>query len=156
LMISLIFYNCRNEPFVITKKIRDNRAVYVVEHNDGEQFEFALQSNGKLDYVSNKIYYDKIQTIYFHGNGLMESKIMKDTLHRTNGRAYYFYDISGNLSGDYNYVNNVKYGNAVTYYDSTAIQKKSMLFNEEGLVYWYQEYDRKGKVIKEEGHVSEN
>ena len=120
--------------------------------NDSILVDVGVKDNGELMYVY-KPAADHDQLLLFDTiTGVLTSKIKKNTATRkTEGRAYYFYRKSGNLSGDFNFVDGIKTGSAVSYHDSTDRIESVMLYNEQGQLYYRKTFDEQGKHIKTEG-----
>ena len=114
-------------------------------------FKIGVLNEGKLDYYVSLTESNKKQVFKFFPNGFLQSLIQLNSEDQINGRAYYFSDKSGYLISDYSYVDGVKWGNAVSYYDSTALLRETMLYNQNGELYYKETYSRDGKLINKEG-----
>ena len=76
-------------------------------------------SGALVGIVNSTPEYDQLLLFSENTGGLMAKYKKDQTTLMTTGRAYYFYEKSGNLSGDFNYVNGIKSGSAISYHDST-------------------------------------
>lgn len=123
---------------------------YKIKVGPNHIIKVGVKENGNLNYFVN---FPKSheQIISFHDNGIIKSKIKVDRENKTQDRAYYFYENSGNLSSSYNYVNDVKVGSAISYHDSSDHIKEIMLYNDFGELYSRKTYDWQGNLIKTEG-----
>ena len=151
----LLFYNCNhnNDDCSLIKKIDKNgQEYYLLKRKDSTLLQIGLNKEGGLDCVVN-FPKDYAQQIYYHKNGVIQSKL-KDHKHKkaTFGRALYFNPESGNLSGDFNYVDGVISGPAVTLFDSIGFINTIMLYNENGELYYIETYDEYGNLLKVEGN----
>lgn len=150
-----IILGCQNNKHVKIVEIQriDTLKTFNLFYDKNKPIEIAFNKNGSINYIQNQVGENRWQYIGYYENGNILSKIISDSLGKIHGRAYYFYERSGNLDSDYNFVNGVKNGNAVSYFDSTSILKSSMLYNDVGKMYWRQSSDKNQKIIKEEGKV---
>jgi hypothetical protein len=151
----LLIFSCKNEKrglnleHILTSNY--NNDYYLLKSSNGQKLVIAIDSLGFIrniltDSTAN------YQLISFT-NSLIIQSILKIENNKVNGRAYYFDEKSGNLIANYNYTNDVRTGNAVTYFDSTAIVKETMLYNDYGEMYWRETYDIWRNVVKTEGSL---
>ncbi len=151
LLISLYLSGTKRNGLVHQKlELANGSSYFNIMLGDFQPFRIGLHQDGTLDYVSNYIENTE-QIIYFYRSGVVQSKLKRDNDDRVQGRAYYFYDKSGNLSSDYNYVDDLKFGSAVAYHDSSDHIKQIMLYNENGELYYRKTFDWQGNLLSEEG-----
>lgn len=92
------------------------------------------------------------QSFSFYENGTIMSKVKLNNNYNLNGRAYYFYEFSGDLEGVFEFNNGIKVNEAVTFHDSaSAFIKTISYYNEEQQVYCRKHYNRLGQIIRTEG-----
>ena len=153
LVACIFFYGCiTDKPEIKFKKEEfNNSIIYHIVKDDSTILDICFLPSGELSYVSNfpKGYEQLVS--YYNNSGAIQSKLKMDTLGRIFGRAYYFHDKSGNLSSDYNYIDDIKVGSAVSYHDSTERVKAIMLYNEKGELFYKKSFDKYGNHIKTEG-----
>ena len=143
----------KEKTYKLKKKEFNNGDLYQLIDSDSDSIilDIGFFKDGDLNFVSN-VPYGFEQVIYYHKKtGVIQSKLKIDSLDRISGRAYYFHDINGNLSSDYNFIDGVKIGSAVSYHDSTERVKAIMLYNEKGELFYKKSFDKYGNHIKTEG-----
>lgn len=152
ILVSGCIENKEENLHLETYEIEKGSQIFQVKKNGNAILNIKINKSGELDYISNitKLGYE--QLIYFHeSDGAIKSKIKLDTSDNTIGRAYYFYKNSGDLSSDYNYIDGVKVGSAVSYHESSDHVKEVMLYNKEGNLLHRKTFDWEGNLVKEEG-----
>lgn len=154
LLFCFFIVNCnkRKTEISIKKQPIENGFIYHFFKGDSLLLDVGVSKSGNLKYLAN-FPEDHDQVIVFQErSGIIQSKLKKDkSTMKTNGRAYYFFEESGNLSSDYNYVNGVKSGSAVSYHDSTDRIKEVMLYNDIGELYYRKTFDKNGELLQVEG-----
>lgn len=151
----IIVNSCTNDQPLLDIKlegIKGGWSLYRLSTQSGKDIGIWVDSTGLITslWVGKP---GRIQKISLNDStGLVQALLTYNSSNMIDGRAYYFYKKSGNLEADFNYVNGVKTGNAVEYHDSTALLKNTMLYNEEGQLYFRIRYDRDGNIISKEGH----
>lgn len=153
--VSLLIFNwgCRQKnenTLSFEKEIFDDSILYHIKDKGSNVLKISILKSGELNYISN--YPDSFQQVIgFHPeSGIVQSKINLDSSNKIFGRAYYFYDSSGNLSGKYNFENDIKVGPAFKYHDSTGQIKSILHYNDYGELIFRKTYDINGKNIKTE------
>jgi antitoxin component YwqK of YwqJK toxin-antitoxin module len=147
------FLSCENKNSLVLEKNEkysmNETTCYNLITPSGKLFLVYIDSLGNLDKIRNDSS-GNYQGVFFNHNMQIQT-IFKCSNNKTEGRVYYFYENSGFLSADFNYKNGVKTGNAVLYYDTSAMLKETMLYNDFGELYFREKYDRNGKIIGREG-----
>lgn len=90
----------------------------------------------------------------FYKNGNLSSKQLLDNDAKIQGRVYFFYEGTNNLSAYFNYVDDQKFGLAQEYHDTTANLKSQMMYNDREEKFWHKYFSTDGVVIKEEGKLN--
>ena len=153
--VLILLHGCNrdeNKLELHLEEINNDFSLYRLHPPNGHDFAIALNINGKISEfgVGSP---GRVQLISINdstGNVLaIQTYNQAEKLH---GRCYYFYKESGFLKDDINYINGVKVGNAVTYHDSTALVKSTMLYNDEGQLYFRITYDIDGTILLKEGN----
>ncbi len=133
------------------EKFGNDFSIYRLHPPKGDDFAIIVNEVGKIDEfgIGRPGRVQRVSINDSTGNVLaIQTYNQAEKLH---GRCYYFYKESGFLEGDFNYINGVKVGNAVIYHDSTALVKSTMLYNDEGQLYFRITYDIDGNIISKEG-----
>ncbi|MEZ5033250.1 MAG: hypothetical protein R2787_17820 [Saprospiraceae bacterium] len=153
LLFSILIGCAKDQPLLSAKLEgkKENWSLYRIDTQSGDDIGIWVDSIGRISsiWVGRPGHVQKISLN--DSTGLVQALLSYDKSNNINGRAYYFYEESGNLEADYNYINGVKTGNAVEYHDSTALLKTTMLYNEEGQMYFRLRYDREGNILSKEG-----
>ncbi len=150
-----ILHGCvrdENDLLLTLEAVEENFSLYRLHPPKGDDFAIMLNNDGKITGfgIGRPGRVQRISINDSTGNVLaIQTYNQAEKLH---GRCYYFYKESGFLEGDINYVNGVKVGNAVIYHDSTALVKSTMLYNDEGQLYFRITYDIDGNIISKEGN----
>lgn len=138
---------------------------YIIKvHENGEKSYYIKLPSTKLIYL-NLDNEGNIETILlerdigllgleFYKNGNLKAKVPFISKAKRKGRAYLFYEETGNLSTYFNYVNDKKYGLAQEYYDTTANVKSYMMYNDQEQKIWQKFLNKDGSVLKEEGKMN--
>jgi antitoxin component YwqK of YwqJK toxin-antitoxin module len=147
LSLIILIVSCKKELKTEHDPINKYEDAYKVYTPSGQELLLKLDYHGNLNGIINKIPFGKQYLMFFENGNLASVSKLNDSLIIFN-RQYFFYENSGNLNGDFNWVNGNKTGAAVTYYDSTARIREIMYYNYEGQLYYKEFYDRKGKITK--------
>lgn len=143
-------FKSKNE-LTFDKEEYENGYLYHIKKDDSLLLDIGFYNSGELSYLSN-FPNNYEQAIFFHKRtGVIQSKLKIDTVNKIFGQSYYFYEKSGNLSSEYNYVNNIKTGSAVSYHDSSNHIKEVMLYDSIGQLYYRKTFDKQGNHVKTEG-----
>jgi antitoxin component YwqK of YwqJK toxin-antitoxin module len=155
IFLALFFlWGCENERvnIRIEKQEFENGYLYQFMTEDSILLDIGFTGSGDLKYIMNYPAGHDQQLLFSEETGVLLTKYKMDPKTRKKqGRAYFFYKHSGNLSGDFNFVEGVKTGSAVSYHDSTDRIQSIMLYNDDGELYYRKTFDKKGNLLKEEG-----
>lgn len=125
-------------------------AAYSVTYEENQPVVLWFFDDGNLRYLGNFIG-DNVQHLDFHKNGQLAVKTTVDSLDNIQNGRYYFYDSNGNLSYNYNYIDNNKVGVAKSYHPNSPYLKEYMEYDSLGQMHYRRTYDKFGNTIKEEG-----
>jgi antitoxin component YwqK of YwqJK toxin-antitoxin module len=131
---------------------RDGSFRYTIQLNDSIVAILDFFPTGKIERFANFTENGQRQDIFFYENsGFVQSKLNVNDNNEATGQANYFFEKSGNLSSQYDYINGTKVGEAVSYHDSSGRVKSFMLYNDDGQLYYRKTFDEYGNHIKTEG-----
>jgi len=153
LFIFLIFVRNRNRNDSECRKVRYSPEKYTfnIKIDSNQIIEIGVIGN-KLKYFSNTTKNtDFKQGLYFFENGMLQSKLLQNSLDQVEGQAVYFFKNTGCLDATFSFVNNIKTGVAISYFDSTNHKKEEMHYNYGGELFYKKTFNKQGDLIKTEG-----
>lgn len=123
---------------------------FSISLDDKELLVIGVKENLGLTYLSNYAN-GYIQKFHFHENGMLGTKTKLDTNGIIQDGMYYFFKSNGNLSHNYNYVDDKKVGVSKSYHSNSPYLREYMEYDSLGRLYYRKTYDELGNTIKEEG-----
>jgi len=141
----------KNDFSYISSYINDTILVYNIQHKNGAKFNLGFNQNGKISYFSNMVEGYQ-QMLNFHEDGNLSNKVKITEKGHTVGRVYTFYEGSGRLSSDQEYIDGKWVGTQLYYYDKTSEDVEAIYkYDENGELYYHIEVDtlNHASVIKD-------
>lgn len=106
---------------------------------------------GRIKFLYNHALESK-QRLVFHDNGFLAVKTTVDLLDRIQGREYYFHESNGNMSHNYNYLDDRRVGVSTSHHPNTHYLREYMEYDSLGRMYYRISFDTLGNKISEEGN----
>lgn len=142
----------KDDSIRVEKQSVDEGYIYHFIKQDSIVIDVGFTSSGNLKYVVTFTPTHDQLLLFNEETGTIKAKLKNDKKSfKTFGRAYYFYENSGNLSSDYGYDEGIRVGSARSYHDSTDRIKSIMLYNDSGNLYYRKNFDKYGNHLNTEG-----
>lgn len=131
--------------------IDGTHVAYSLELNKDNPILVGFTEEGNLKILRN-FALDLKQDLVFHDNGFLAVKTTVDLLDRIQGRQYYFHESNGNMSHNYNYLDDRRVGVSTSHHPNTHYLREYMEYDSLGRMYYRITFDTLGNKISEEGN----
>ena len=152
-IIYLLNSERNNSTDIKVKKIlQDSTYVaYSMELKRDNPLVIGFIEDGSIRYLTN--FADGFQQkLDFHDNGFLAVKTTVDSFNNIQNGRYYFFEINGNLSHNYKYLDDKKVGIAKSYHPNAPYLREYMEYDSSGNMYYRKTFDEHGNTINEEGY----
>ena len=148
-----IFMVQKNNDLAVNLNLENKMLERFVIFTTTDTLAIELTEKGKMVQLFNyTIEPAETQRITLYPNGTVKSKILEDRNKDNRNTVEHWFYKSGYLEAFYTRKNGKKFGTGLTYHDSSNSIHEIIHYNNEGLIYRKNTYDKSGNLIKSEPH----